>query len=108
VNEASGCLDYSESIEKFPLGRTHFDINKFGKVSEPSYKVVRGVIKKMAEIALVSETTGNPIESNPVEGNLIGGAGSLPPDDPSIFLALSKSVEWALGRGGRPWFFMSK
>jgi len=98
VNEASGCLDYSESVEKFPLGRTHFDINKFGKVSEPSYRVVRGVVKKMAEIALASETTENSAE----------GTRSLLPDDPSRFLALSKSAEWTLSRGGRPWFLMSK
>jgi len=98
VNEASGCLDYSESIDKIPLERTHFNINKFGKVSEPSYKVVRGVIKKMAEIALASETTQNPVEDT----------SSLPPDDPSRFLALSKSAEWDLGQGGKPWFHMPK
>ncbi|KAG9657518.1 hypothetical protein KCV03_g10181, partial [Aureobasidium melanogenum] len=39
VNESSGCLDHTDSVEKYPLARTHFDINKFGKVTEPSYKL---------------------------------------------------------------------
>jgi hypothetical protein len=49
VNESSGCLDQTDSTEKHPLARTHFDMNKFGKPSEPSYKVVRSVIQKMIE-----------------------------------------------------------
>jgi hypothetical protein len=49
VNESSGCLDQSDSTEKHPLARTHFDINKFGKPSEPSYKTVRSVMRKIVE-----------------------------------------------------------
>ncbi|KAE9966187.1 hypothetical protein EG328_009103 [Venturia inaequalis] len=51
VNAASGCLDRSDSVKKYPLARTHFDINKFGKASEPSYKAVRRVITEMVKTA---------------------------------------------------------
>ncbi|OCK73868.1 hypothetical protein K432DRAFT_472063, partial [Lepidopterella palustris CBS 459.81] len=51
VNETSGCLDHSDSIEKYPLARTHFDMNKFGRVSEPSYKIVRKIMTDMAVAA---------------------------------------------------------
>lgn len=49
MNESSGCHDQTDSTERHPLARTHFDINKFGKPSEPSYKVVRSVVRKMVE-----------------------------------------------------------
>lgn len=51
VNESSGCLDHTDSVEKYPLARTHFDINKFGKVTEPSYRLVSHTIKKMVAAA---------------------------------------------------------
>jgi hypothetical protein len=50
VNEASGTLNQSDSIKKYPLERTHFNINKFGKDS-PSYRLVSKVIQDMARSA---------------------------------------------------------
>lgn len=49
MNESSGCLDQTDLTEKHPLARTHFDINEFGEASEPSYKVVRSVIRKIVQ-----------------------------------------------------------
>lgn len=52
VNEGSGCLDLSESTEKYSLSRTHFNMNKFGKRSEEDFQTVCEVLEKMAKMAL--------------------------------------------------------
>lgn len=51
VSESSGSLDPAASIEKTPLERTHFDINKFGRPTEPSYRTVSNTIQRMAHEA---------------------------------------------------------
>jgi hypothetical protein len=51
VNESSGCLDISDSTEKYSLSRTHFNMNKFGRPSEEDFQTVCEVIEKMARIA---------------------------------------------------------
>ena len=51
VNESSGCLDISESTEKYPLSRTHFNMNKFGNASEEDFQTVCEVIERMVKKA---------------------------------------------------------
>ncbi|KAI9666161.1 MAG: hypothetical protein M1821_004096 [Bathelium mastoideum] len=51
VNETSGCLDLSESTEKYSLSRTHFNMNKFGKPTGEDFQTVHEVIEKMAKEA---------------------------------------------------------
>ncbi|THX69509.1 hypothetical protein D6D04_10253 [Aureobasidium pullulans] len=51
VSRSSGCLDESESTQKYRLARTHFDMNKFGKSSERGFKKVAQVIERMVEAA---------------------------------------------------------
>ena len=47
VDETSGCLDQSESAEKFSLSRDHFGMNKFGRLEEGDFQTVCEVIEKM-------------------------------------------------------------
>ena len=47
VSESSGCLDLSHGTSKFPLSRTHFDMNKFGKPTEEDFEIVCEEIKGM-------------------------------------------------------------
>jgi hypothetical protein len=49
VNERSGCLDLSERIKKYPLTKTHFNMNKFSRPSEEDFLMVREVVEDMAE-----------------------------------------------------------
>ena len=49
VDESSGCLDQSESTEKYSLSRDHFNMNKFGKPKEEDFQTVCEVIEKMVE-----------------------------------------------------------
>ncbi len=49
VDESSGCLDQSESTEKYSLSRDHFNMNKFGKPEEEDFQTVCEVIEKMVE-----------------------------------------------------------
>jgi hypothetical protein len=51
VNERSGCLDLSERIKKYPLTKTHFNMNKFSRPSEEDFLMVREVMEDMAERA---------------------------------------------------------
>ncbi|KAK4991376.1 hypothetical protein LTR66_006561 [Elasticomyces elasticus] len=51
VSESSGCLDLSDSTEKYSLARTHFNMNKFGKVTEEDYEMVCEVVKRMVAMA---------------------------------------------------------
>ncbi|THY81538.1 hypothetical protein D6C92_10335 [Aureobasidium pullulans] len=51
VSRSSGCLDESESTQKYRLARTHFDMNKFGKPSERGFVKAAQVIKGMVEAA---------------------------------------------------------
>ncbi|KAH8723790.1 hypothetical protein GQ44DRAFT_684501 [Phaeosphaeriaceae sp. PMI808] len=49
VSESSGCLDLSDATSKYPLSRTHFNMNKFGKPMEEDYLIVKDVIEDMIE-----------------------------------------------------------
>jgi hypothetical protein len=49
VSETSDCLDPSESIEKYSISRTHFNMNKFRKPDEEDFQMVREVLEKMAK-----------------------------------------------------------
>ena len=51
VDESSGCLDQSESTEKYSLSRDHFSMNKFGKPEEEDFETVCEVIETIAEQA---------------------------------------------------------
>ncbi|KAL8725863.1 MAG: hypothetical protein Q9166_007084 [cf. Caloplaca sp. 2 TL-2023] len=51
VDESSGCLDQSESTEKYLLSRDHFNMNKFGKPTEEDFQTVREAIETMVEQA---------------------------------------------------------
>lgn len=51
MDESSGCLDLSDSTEKYSLSRTHFNMNKFGKPNEEDFLTVCDVIKRMVTIA---------------------------------------------------------
>ncbi|KAK4985799.1 hypothetical protein LTR50_005705 [Elasticomyces elasticus] len=51
VSESSGCLDLSDSTEKYSLERTHFNMNKFGKVTEIDYQTVCDVVERMVKMA---------------------------------------------------------
>lgn len=84
VNESSGCLDQTDSTEKHSLPRTHFDINKFGKPSEPGFRVVRSVVRKMVEATpqllsartQAAEVVGSLV-SRTEPGNRIASAGGV-------------------------------
>jgi hypothetical protein len=47
VSEDSGCLDVSDATSKFPLSRTHFNVNKFGTPTEKDFETVSEVMKNM-------------------------------------------------------------
>jgi hypothetical protein len=47
VSEGSGCLDHSESTNRYSLSRTHFDMNKFAKATEEDFETVADVINDM-------------------------------------------------------------
>ena len=49
VDETSGCLDQSESTEKYSLSRDHFSMNKFGQPGEEDFQTVCEVVEKMVE-----------------------------------------------------------
>ncbi len=49
VDESSGCLDQSESTEKYSLSRDHFNMNKFGRAEEEDFQTVCEVIEQMVE-----------------------------------------------------------
>ena len=51
MDETSGCLDQSESTEKYSLSRDHFNMNKFGKREEEDFETLCDVIEKMVEQA---------------------------------------------------------
>ena len=51
MSESSGCLDVSDSTEKYSLSRTHFNMNKFGKRKEEDFLTVCDVIKRMVRMA---------------------------------------------------------
>ncbi|MCJ1429508.1 hypothetical protein MMC29_007423, partial [Sticta canariensis] len=53
VDESSGCLDLTESTEKYSLSRDHFNMNKFGKSTEEDFETVLEVIEDMVEQAPV-------------------------------------------------------
>lgn len=47
VSESSGCLDLADATSKWPLSRTHFDMNKFGRPTEEDFRIVSKVVKDM-------------------------------------------------------------
>ena len=49
VDESSGCLDQSESTEKYSLSRDHFGMNKLGRLEEGDFQTVCEEIEKMME-----------------------------------------------------------
>jgi hypothetical protein len=49
VSESSGCLDLSDTTSKYSLSRTHFDMNKFKKVTEEDFETVVDVVKDMVQ-----------------------------------------------------------
>ena len=49
VDESSGCLDQSESTEKYSLSRDHFNMNKFDKPEEEDFETVYEVIEALVE-----------------------------------------------------------
>ncbi len=51
VDESFGCLDQSESTEKYSLSRDHFNMKKFGKPEEEDFETVCEVIEAMVEQA---------------------------------------------------------
>ena len=51
MDKGSGCLDLSDSTEKYSLSRTHFNMNKFGKPTEEDFQIVSDVLKKMVKAA---------------------------------------------------------
>ena len=59
VDETSGCLDQSESMEKYSLSRDHFSMNKFGRAEEEDFQTVCEVIEKMVEQSPGLITTRN-------------------------------------------------
>ncbi|PVH92712.1 hypothetical protein DM02DRAFT_635132 [Periconia macrospinosa] len=53
VSASSGCLDISDSTSKYPLSRTHFNMNKFAKATEEDFELVADVIKGMINTAML-------------------------------------------------------
>jgi hypothetical protein len=45
VSESSSYLDLLDAISKFSLLRTHFDMNKFGRLIEEDFETVGDVVK---------------------------------------------------------------
>ena len=52
VPEESACLDISEGIERHPLDRNHYNLNKFCEALDQNYKSVEDGIVKMANGAI--------------------------------------------------------
>lgn len=48
VDETSGCLDLSKDVEKHPLARNHFNMNKFSKTAGEDWFLVSDAIYEMA------------------------------------------------------------
>lgn len=62
VSESSGCLDISEEVHKYPLSRSHFDMNKFGKATEQAFETLSGELEDMIEASpqlLVARSEGS-------------------------------------------------
>ena len=59
VDETSGCLDQSETTEKYSLSRDHFSMNKFGQPGEEDFQTVCDVVEKMVEQSAGLITTRN-------------------------------------------------
>lgn len=49
VHESSACSDQSESTEKYPLSRDHFNMNKSGKPTEEDFQTRREAIQTLVE-----------------------------------------------------------
>jgi hypothetical protein len=56
VNERSGCLDLSERIKKYPIAKTHFNMNKFSRPGEEDFLMVKEVVEDMADDARTQAT----------------------------------------------------
>ena len=51
VDERSGCLEQSESVEIYPLFRDHFNINKYSRPEEEDFLTVCHVLEEIAQAA---------------------------------------------------------
>lgn len=49
LSESSRCLDLSESVNRYPLSRTHFDMNNSGKASEEAFQPLSEEIENMIQ-----------------------------------------------------------
>lgn len=61
VDETSGCLDPSESTDKYSLSRDHFSMNKFGRPEEEDFQTVYEVIETIVEQSPGLLTTRNQV-----------------------------------------------
>jgi hypothetical protein len=48
VPEESACLDPSKGVERHPLERHHYNLQKFSGSSDPGYLAVKDVIVRLA------------------------------------------------------------
>lgn len=55
MDETSGCLDTTSSVENYSLQRNHFEANKFGNPDEEDFGSVRTAISKMVNKALARQ-----------------------------------------------------
>jgi hypothetical protein len=63
VRRGSACLDPGEGVEKYPLERNHFNLNKFSKPTDEGYRRVSRAIEKMASGA--SELLAKRLQHQP-------------------------------------------
>lgn len=66
VNERSGCLDLTDRITKYPLQRTHFNMNKFARPTEQAYE---DVVEAVEEMAKEAERIGGGSDNQPSSTN---------------------------------------
>lgn len=98
VNERSGCLDLSDQIKKYPLAKTHFNMNKFGKPTEEDFLLVQDVVEEMMENArdLLSSRRTAPVTGTD------SIAKWLSPVDPK---QLHEKIAKTRATGSGTWFF---
>lgn len=51
IPKQSACLDTSKDVDKYPLERDHYNLQKYPGPSDPGYQAVEDVIVRLADNA---------------------------------------------------------
>jgi hypothetical protein len=69
VDERAEYLNLSNRVKKYPLAKTHFNINKFGKPTEEEFLLMRDIIKKIIKHAYKQRKSASLIDTDSIETN---------------------------------------